>query len=107
MKRRLVLQALSAGNIKALQEHILRNARTLCNSLIDGDCGSPVWGKPKNMSEWISFAVTDTISDLCLGSNLDLLRSKKNRKVLEAFVTGMRGLHIVNYCPQRIDSRDI
>ena len=103
VKRRQVLHALSHSNIKSTQEHILRNARTLCNSLIDEDGGCPTWSKPKNLSDWISFAVADTISDLCLGSKLNLLQSKKNRKVLEAFATGMRGLHIVIHHPQWYD----
>ena len=98
-KRRVVMQALSLGSIKSMQEHMLRNARILCNSLIDEDSASPVWSKPKNMSQWISLTVADTISDLCFGSNLDLLQSKKNRNVQEAFVKGIRGLHIVSNPP--------
>lgn len=97
-KKRIVSQALSPSAIRYTQDHVLKNARILCSSLIDND-NLPGWSRPKNMSEWINFAVSDIISDLCFGRNLNLLQSNRNRDVLQSFVTGMRAFHIVNYIP--------
>ena len=99
VKRRIVSQALSASAIRYTQDHLLRNARILCSNLIDND-DVQTWSRPKNMSEWINFAVSDTISDLCFGCNLNLMQSDENRGFLQAFVAGMRAIHIVYNFPE-------
>ena len=78
---------------------MLRNARILCSNLIDNN-EIREWSRPKNMSEWITYAVSDTISDLCFGCNLNLLQKSENRGFLQAFVAGIRALHIVSRFPQ-------
>jgi len=94
-KKRMVSQALSPSAIRYTQDHVLKNARVLCRYLIDtGDFRQ--WSQPKNMSEWVSFAVSDTISDLCFGSSLNLLQSSENRDFLQAFAAGIGALHIVS-----------
>ena len=100
VKKRIVSQALSPSAIRYTQDHLLRNARILCSNLIDND-DVQVWSRPKNMSESINNAVSDTISDLCFGCNLNLLQSSETRDFLQAFEAGMRALHIVNNYPNR------
>ena len=95
IKKRIVSQALSSSTIRCTQDHLLRNARILCSNLIDNN-ETREWSRPKNMSEWITYAVSDTISDLCFGCNLNLLQKSENRDFLQAFVAGIRALHMVN-----------
>ena len=100
VKKRIVSKALSPSAIRYTQDHLLKNTRILCSKLIDTD-DVQAWSRPRDMSEWIKFAVSDTISDLCFGTNLNLLQSSKNRDFLQAFVAGMRVLHIVSKFPNR------
>ena len=93
-RKRILSQVLSPDAVRRTQDYVLNDIRLLCNNLAQND--EPwEWSRPKNMSEWINFTVSDTISDLCFGCNLNLLGSGEYRDILQAFVAGMRALHIV------------
>ena len=93
-RKRFHSQALSASNIKGLEESIITNLHKFCHFL---DIGSPGdWTAAHDMTKWMSYLSFDTIGDLTFSRNWNLLESEENRNIPGVISQGVRGLNLVS-----------
>lgn len=100
-KRRLMTPALTTTAVQGMEEHILKNARLLCEML--GSCGRKTsatgslggWSPVVDFSEASNCFTFDVMADNIFGENLGMLTVKTNRWILPTLANAVKFLHIV------------
>ncbi|KAL8712489.1 MAG: hypothetical protein Q9220_003337 [cf. Caloplaca sp. 1 TL-2023] len=92
-KRRVNVQALTAANVKNLEERILKNVRYLCDSLVE-ETSSTSWSPPKNMTKMFAYLVSDIMGDVTFSKNWNVQQQSQNRKFVEDGPLGVAGIHL-------------
>ena len=96
--RRILSQALAMESLKPMQEHILKNCRIFCQSMLDENMQtSSNWSSPRNMTKWFSRLTFDIMGDIVFGRNWDVLKSERNRDLTDTFVAGTGALYVVSF----------
>ena len=94
-KRRVTAQALNQRSVQGLEETILYNIRRLCNVLSGHETASKEWSSPHNMTNMISYAVSDIMGDVTFSRSWNTLVSTENRHILELLPQGTSGINLV------------
>lgn len=95
-KRRVTAQALNQRSIQGLEEMILSNIRGLCNALYDHENATKGWSLPQNMTNMISYAVSDIMGDVTFSRSWNTQKSAENRHILELLPQGTCGINLVS-----------
>lgn len=92
-KRRVLAQGLSTSAVKAMEDRMTVHLRTFCNQLHtttpdsanypDQKVTYRQWGPPQNMAEWCSYLGYDAMGEMAFGKSFDMLRSVRNRFVID------------------------
>ncbi|CAI6332828.1 unnamed protein product [Periconia digitata] len=97
-RRRVNVRALSATNIKSMEEKILRNIQYFCDQLVDE--GTQGWSSSRDMSKYIGYLVSDIMGDITFSKNWEMQQKPDNRDVLVSLPEGVAGIHLVGYLPE-------
>ena len=95
-ERRVTAQALNQRSIQGLEEMILKNMRKLCSVLYDHGSAEKEWGSSKNMTNVISYTVSDIMGDVTFSRSWNTQESAENRYVLDLLPQGTSGINLVN-----------
>ncbi len=95
-KRRVTAQALNQRSIQGLEEMILGNIRGLCNVLYDHENPREEWSACQNMTNVISYAVSDIMGDVTFNRSWNTQTSEENRDILELLPQGTCGINLVS-----------
>ncbi|KAF2676845.1 cytochrome P450 family protein [Lentithecium fluviatile CBS 122367] len=106
-KKRTVSVALSESSIRSMEELILRNIRSFCESLGQKTSGSAAstpdgedrWSEPRDLTDWADYLAFDIMSDICFSSSFNMLHSTGNRYILEMLPKGVNGLNVCGWMP--------
>jgi hypothetical protein len=93
-RRRVNVRALSAANIKGMEEQILKNIRYFCGTLAD-DAGEG-WGSPRNMSKLVGYLISDIMGDVTFSKSHDMQKKPDNRDLLTSLPQAVAGIHLVS-----------
>jgi cytochrome P450 len=92
-RRRVNVRALSAANIKGMEEQILKNIRYFCSILTDED--HKEWSSPRDMSKLIGYLISDIMGDVTFSKSHDMQRKPDNRDLLTSLPQAVAGIHLV------------
>ena len=95
-KRRVTAQALNQRSIQGLEETILTNIRSLCNILYDHENVMEEWSSPQNMTNIVSYAVSDIMGDVTFSRSWNTQKATENRHFLELLPQGTCGINLVS-----------
>ena len=93
-RRRVNVRALSAANIKGMEEQILKNIRLFCETLVGG--AGEGWSSPHNMSKLVGYLISDIMGDVTFSKSHDMLKKPDNRDLLTSLPQAVAGIHLVN-----------
>ncbi|PVH98957.1 cytochrome P450 [Periconia macrospinosa] len=91
-RRRVNVRALSASNIKSMEEKILRNIRYFCDQLVDE--GKDGWSSPRDMSKYVGHLVSDMMGDITFSKNWEVQQKPDNRDLLVSLPEAVAGIHL-------------
>ena len=94
-KRRINVRAVTDEVFKDMEDILLESIRYFCQKLVDAG-SEPEWSTPRNMSVEISYLLSDTMGDVVFSRNWDVLRSEKNRDIIELLQRGVAGVNLVS-----------
>ena len=116
-KRRILLQALSAGAIKSVEEHILKNIRLFCESLGPNSHDPPIsskneterdqdgegdWSPARDIAAFANRLTFDVMGDVCFSRNFQMLTKEDHRWFLSFLPNAIQGLNVVGHLKQRM-----
>jgi hypothetical protein len=93
-RRRVNVRAVSAANIKGMEEQILKNIRYFCESLTDG-AGND-WSSPHDMSKLVGYLISDITGDVTFSKNFEMQKKPDNRDLLTSLPEAVAGIHLVS-----------
>ena len=74
---------------------ILKNMRKLCSVLYDHGCAEKEWSSSKDMTNVISYTVSDIMGDVTFSRSWNTQESAENRYVLDLLPQGTSGINLV------------
>ena len=93
-RRRVNVRALSAANIKGMEEQILKNIRYFCETLTDKS--EEGWSTAHNMSKVVGYLISDIMGDVTFSKSHDMQRKPDNRDLLVSLPEAVAGIHLVS-----------
>jgi hypothetical protein len=93
-RRRVNVRALSAVNLKSMEEKILRNIRYFCSQLVDDNTEG--WSSPRDMSKHVGYLISDIMGDITFSKNWEVQRKPNNRDLLVSLPEGVASIHLVS-----------
>jgi len=95
IRRRISVRALTPAAVKGLESLITKNSQIFFEKIEEERSKSQVypediqeWGPGMNMSKWISWLMSDIMGDVTFSRNWNLMKSKKNRHIVDVLSVG-------------------
>jgi cytochrome P450 len=92
-RRRVNVRALSAANIKGMEEQILKNIRYFIDTLADGV--GQEWSSSRNMSKLVGYLISDIMGDMTFSKSHDMQKKADARDLLTSLPHAVAGIHLV------------
>ena len=79
---------------------MLKNMGTFFEGLLDSEhVGKPGWHSPRNMTEMISYVLSDIMGDITFSRNWETQKSTTNRHILKLLTQGTMGINTCGHMP--------
>ena len=95
IRRRINVRALTPTAVKELECLIVKNSQIFLDSIEEENStlkelleDSQGWGPGRNMSKWISWLMSDITGDVTFSRNWNLMKSEKNRHIVDVLSLG-------------------
>ena len=75
---------------------ILKNMRKMCSVLYDHGSAKKEWSSSKNITDVISYTVSDIMGDVTFSRSWNTQESAENRYALDLLPQGTSGINLVN-----------
>ena len=75
---------------------ILKNMRKLCSVLYDHGSTEKGWSSSTNVTNVVSYTVSDIMGDVTFSRSWNTQESEENRYVLDLLPQGTSGINLVN-----------
>jgi hypothetical protein len=98
VKRRINVRALTPVAIKELEGSIYKNCDIFFGMLVDEDKKSD-WSKSRNMTNLVAYLMSDIMGDVTFSRSWDLMRSEKNRHMIDILHLGTGLINTVSPSP--------